>query len=338
MGLLLPAAGGATATELTTALQLPPELSGQRLVDAVIAVRKRLPALHREGAAELRFVADLWTAADLPVRPESASWFAPLGAAQHSLPFATDPEAARTQINAQVAKATNGRIADALGVGAIARDTGVVLTTAMWFTASWRSRFWESATMAGAFTLADGTEVTVPMMASEGVRSYAESDEWQYVQRGLEGSFVVEFILPRVGRSLLAAERALLDGSAARQEMAAKVDMRLPRFEVGRDVPVRAVFEALGALTAFTEKADFTGLSPVPVRLDTVALRTVFRVDEKGVEGGAVAVARGPTTGESAIKYESKTFHAVRPFAFVVRERETGLILFVGRVDDPRPR
>ena len=57
-----------------------------------------------------------------------------------------------------------------------------------------------------------------------------------------------------------------------------------------------------------------------------------------GVEGGAVAAVYGPVTGASGIRYEPKTFHAVRPFAFVVRESKTGLILFVRRVDDPRPR
>jgi serine protease inhibitor len=161
------------------------------------------------------------------------------------------------------------------------RDTGAVVTSALRFAASWTGRFWAPATRDAAFVLADGTEVTVPMMGhGRCVLRHAENDAWQFVQKPLEGGFVVDFILPRPGSPMAAAVRTLLDGSAAEHAVEASVDLWLPRF--------------------------------------------------------AVASARGPTTG--AVVLPRATFHAVRPFAFVVRERATGLILFVGRVDDPRVR
>jgi serpin B len=84
---------------------------------------------------------------------------------------------------------------------------------------------------------------------------------------------------------------------------------------------------------AFTEAADFSGMSPEPLQLTEIVHKTFVRVDEEGTEAAAATgVVAGPT---SAPQPPQLVVRFDRPFLFFIRDLRTGALLFVGRVASP---
>ena len=85
----------------------------------------------------------------------------------------------------------------------------------------------------------------------------------------------------------------------------------------------------MGMTDAFSEKADFSGLSDEKVSISDVIQATFVNVDEEGTEAAAVTVA---TLDNSVMPMRTSTFYINRPFAYIIREKTTGTILFMGKV------
>ncbi len=85
--------------------------------------------------------------------------------------------------------------------------------------------------------------------------------------------------------------------------------------------------------TAFTDRADFSVISPREQLLLQEALHQAFiSVDEKGTEAAAATGFFGSATS-GPTKVIDLTVD--RPFIFLIRDDDTGAILFLGRVLDP---
>jgi serpin B len=123
----------------------------------------------------------------------------------------------------------------------------------------------------------------------------------------------------------------------------AEVRVALPKFTIDPKEPIalRETLQALGVRTAFdTSKADFTGIASPPDPADRLAMSAVFhkafvKVDEKGTEAAAATGALMQTTGAIARPVPPREFTADHPFLFLVRDRGTGALLFMGRVEGP---
>lgn len=251
-------------------------------------------------------------------------------------------EPARTRINAWVSEQTRGRIPLILPEGALDDLTRLVLVNAICFKGSWAIEFDEEATTPRPFTLADGSQVDVPTMGRSGRFGFARRGGAEVLElpyRGGELSMVV--VLPPEG--------APPDGWATAEHLAALgsipetlVHVRLPRFTIDAAVPrdLKEDLAALGMPRAFEcDAAQFEGIGNPPDPTEHLYLGAVYHeafvvVDEKGTEAVAatsvVGQARGGPPGGPQV------FWANRPFLFFLREQRTGLILFAGRVGDPR--
>ncbi len=335
--MLLPGARGDTAAELATVLRLPAELRDRRLEAAARELLARLAHTGDDAAGpKLAIGNDLWTQEGYPVAaPYVALLRESFGAHHHAVRFREDHDAARTAINAHVAAATNQRIRELLSPGVVTADTRVILTNTVWLKAAWMHPFDASASAPRPFTLDDGTVTEVATMRLVESFGYADSDEWQCVAMPFApGTLVAEFVLPRPGKPLAAAARALLAGECkpAREQ----VRVELPRFRTSGAYRLREVLQGLGLRAAFDAAlADFTGITPQrELVLGDVVHQTWIQVDESGAEAAAATAA--VMRAGAARPAEPKVFAANRPFAFVLRDRRTGLVLFFGRVDDPR--
>lgn len=341
--MLLPGTRGPTEQEIATVLHLPADLRGARLHAAAQRLIEDLDlggkGRHDTDGPMLRIANDLWTQDGFPVVAEYRHLLtASYGAMHHALDFVGDPAGALRTINAHVAGLTNQRIPELLTPDLITPQTCVVITNAMWLKAQWQHAFPASSTSPAAFTLADGTAADVPMMHTTESFDYAETDAWQsLVLPFAHCQLVCELVLPRPGHELAAAERVLLtDGHAgALRREVVRVD--LPRFRVAGSHRLAKVLAAMGMPSAFDPtRADFTGLTAQrKLVVDDVVHQVWVQVDETGAEAAAataIVMKRGskPTAGKP------KVFTADRPFAFVLRDRTTGLVLFHGRVTDPR--
>jgi serpin B len=260
------------------------------------------------------------------------------GAGISLVDFAGAPESARAIINDWVAARTEDRVKDLLGPGSISPLTRLVLTNAVYFNARWMRTFQETATQDAPFMLADGSTVSVPTMhAAEIAGGYAETADWiaaELPYDGGETSMVV--VLPRIGS--LDTFEAGLDG-AALQDIAARLGpsslkVSMPRFGFESRADLKQALTALGMGVAFSGQADFTGIcAGGGLAISDVLHQTFVAVDEDGTEAAA---ATAVVVGATAAPAESVEVKIDRPFLFFIRDVQTGTVLFLGHVTDPR--
>jgi serpin B len=335
--LVLPGARGATATELQKLL-CPDGWDDQRALAAAHTLLARRCASR---TIELSVVNDLWPLAGQPLVPEFvAATKDAFDAEVRPQPFATDPAAARRTINDFVAKATRDRITDLLPPDAVGRDTRLLLTNAIWLKADWRDQFKGALTHGGTFHLADGTDTTVPFMRRQGQYALAEVGGVQVLRMPyVDQDFAFDVALPAKSGDLAQAEAALVADGAEGWAAALKVRtvaVTLPRFRIEGSFSLTDHLRAMGLAKATSpDSADFSGIDRGAGRLflGEVVHKTFLEVAERGTEAAAATAAGMRAAGEMQ---QVTSFTADRPFAFALRDLATGLVLFAGRVCDPR--
>jgi serine protease inhibitor len=235
-------------------------------------------------------------------------------------------------INGWASEATNGRIEkifDELPANAV-----MVLLNAIYFKASWTTEFDESRTQPAPFTRPDGSQVTVDMMRLEAELPVGWRDGALVVDLPYGGqAFRMTVVVPAPGVPVNDLVRNLTGEAweAWTEELSqGKAIVHLPRFELDWEARLNETLQALGMRDAFDAgAADFTRLTPGGgVWLDLVKQKAFVKVDEEGTEAAAVS-------GGIVVESAPMEVRADRPFLFVLRERLTGAVLFVGVVNDP---
>lgn len=259
------------------------------------------------------------------------------GAGLRVLDFINETEKSRVTINDWVADQTEGRIEDLIPAGAISPLTRLVLTNAIYFNAQWQHTFEAEMTHDGTFHLLDGSQVTVPMMNQEEHFKYAEGDGYQAIELRYDGGELsMVILLPASGQ--FQAFEAALDAETVAGIIASlehqEVELTMPKFEYESDFSLKEALSALGMPIAFSDsEADFSGMTDDPEGLfiADVIHKAFVSVDEEGTEAAA---ATAVIMDAAAAPMEVVEFTADRPFIFLIRDIETGAILFVGRTLD----
>ena len=212
----------------------------------------------------------------------------------------------------------------------------LVLLNAVYFLGTWTTTFDEAETRDAPFTLADGSQVDVPTMHRSDPEVETAPGEGFTMFRlpyGDDERFGMEVLLPDEG-VVLDDLLGQLDADTWQRTVdqlapSTPSQLALPRFELEWDATLNDALQDLGIDSAFGG-GDFTPMSPANPWLDTVVQKTYIRVDEEGTEAAAVT---GGVMDESA---GPPPLLVDRPFAFTVSDRDTGTILFLGTVHDPR--
>ncbi len=263
------------------------------------------------------------------------------GAEIRLLSFQSTPEACRVHINSWVSEKTRGKIEDLLPPGSIDPLTTLVLTNAIYFAGTWQYQFDPELTRGKPFYLLDGSRVIVPMMEHEELRlRYAEGRidglSYQAVELPYKGEeLAMVILLPRLEdfqrfEQALTAERlrGILEKLLPRE-----VHLIMPKFSfTSPRFSLKEQLSALGMLLAFSSEADFSGMDGRrAIWISEVYHKAFVKVDEEGTEAAAataVVVVR-------AVPFAPFEFRADHPFIFLIRDRGTGAILFLGRVLNP---
>lgn len=333
---------GATATQLGSALHvdLPDDAwhaAWGALLDDLGALHAPTPTPACPGRT-FAVANRTWFDDELTVEPDYLALTSDTyGAPAEQIDFTTDPDAARQAINAWISDRTLGHIPELLLPEHITTYTRFVLVNALYFAGSWSTPFSPEATADLPFTRADASTVEVPTMQAGLELRYADLDGVQVVEipyAGEDTSMVV--LLPDDPAGLPALEAGLtgdvvegwIAGAAIRY-----VDLALPRFEVRWRADLPEALAALGVVDAFDPTlADLTGMTSWPgLYVSAVVHEAWVKVDEEGTEAAAATAVIGEDTSAP----EPATFHADRPFLFLIRDRVTGTLLFVGKVTDP---
>jgi len=258
------------------------------------------------------------------------------GAGLRVLDFTEEPEKSRIVINDWVREETEGRIKDLLPPDSIDLLTRLVLTNAIYFNAAWQYPFEENATKDEPFYLLDGGEVSVPMMRQEKFLGYAQGEGYQAVELPYDGrQLSMVILLPQAGNfetfeKSLDAQRvdAIIKSLGSSQ-----VILTMPRFEFESSFSLGESLAAMGMPDAFSENANFSDLTGNrDLFIAEVIHKAFVSVDEAGTEAAAATAVIMPTAAPPGAIVEVTID---RPFIFLIRDIETGAILFVGRVVNP---
>lgn len=259
------------------------------------------------------------------------------GAGLWLLDFMADPDGAALKINGWVEEVTEERIQDLIPPGVITADTRMVLVNAIYFNAAWASPFEEEYTSDGEFNTLAGATVSVPMMRQELEYAYAEGDGYRAVEIPYDGDELSMLILvPDLGtlgqfeQRLDAAFLADLSGSM----QWGRVNLTMPRWELdGATFSLKELLADLGMGVAFTPAADFSGMNGSgELMIQDVLHQAFIKVNEAGTEAAA---ATAVIVGETGIPPQGPDITLDRPFIYLIKDRPTGQILFVGRLVDP---
>jgi serpin B len=258
------------------------------------------------------------------------------GGGLRQVDFVGSPEKARQEINDWVARETEDKIEDLVPPGAITPLTRLVLANAIYFNATWAAPFEDSLTEDGPFFLLDGSQVLVPLMHQTESMPYSQGDGYQAVEMhyaGNELSMVV--LLPEQGQ--FEAFEATLDTEKLEAILSdlsrGQVALTMPRFEFESAFNLKDALAALGMAVAFSDQADFSGMTGNPeLFISDVVHKAFVAVDEEGTEAAA---ATAVMMGLLSMPAEPVEVRLDRPFLFLIRDVETGTVLFLGRVVDP---
>lgn len=259
------------------------------------------------------------------------------GAGMRVVDYAGDSESAREAINTWTSDQTAGKIPNLVPKGVLGRLTRLLLVNAIYLKAPWEEPFNEHQTQQAAFTLADGSRVDVPMM-SHLVNSarHASGPGWQAVELRYAGrELAMMIVVPDHGQ--MAVVQGALAGAGLTRLLGdltpRAVALSLPRWKFRTHADLGEHLGALGMPTAFTHRADFTGMTDEGKIYIQAALQEAFiAVDEEGTEAAAATAMMAGTTMAPPPPLRVTVD---RPFIFVIHDVETAIPLFMGRVDDP---
>jgi len=206
------------------------------------------------------------------------------------------------------------------------------LLNAIYFKGSWRERFDPALTADAAFHAVGGDQ-TKPLMHREARMSYAETSTYQAVDLPYgDSAFTMTVILPKPGSSVESVAAGLTPDSwstLASSYHNQLVDLFLPKVTLSWKRALIPDMQALGMRLAFTDAADFSRMTTnYPVAISLLQQNTFVAIDEEGTEAAAVTIVGVvPTSAPVAV-----TMRVDRPFIFVIRERLSGTVLFMGKI------
>jgi serpin B len=243
-------------------------------------------------------------------------------------------------INGWVNENTKGRI-PTIVPEVIPADIIMYLINAIYFKAQWASQFDESLTTAGPFTLKSGFQISTDMMWHSEAASigYYREAGLTVVDLPYGGrAFSMTILLPdshdgidALLDEITGANWSLWTGSI---DSTARV-VSLPKFTLEYKLTMDDVLKSLGMGVAFCNPgpADFTKLRPGgDACISYVDHKAFVEVNEEGTEAAAATVV---AIGESAAPMDVLVD---RPFVFVIREKFSGTILFMGKIMNPGER
>ncbi len=258
-----------------------------------------------------------------------------------NLDFKTDTENSRVTINNWVEEQTNNKIKDLIPSGAITPDTRLVLTNAIYFKGDWVLQFDKKNTREEDFRKGPTDTVKAQMMrlTGENVKfNYTETDSLQVLELPYAGNDLSMLVLLPKGDNMTGLESSISAEKLAEWKAGFKeqrVDVYMPKFKFETKYIMAKDLKEMGMPTAFSDYADFSGMTgQKDLRIDQVIHQAFVEVNEEGTEAAAATAVVMVEITSVGGGPRIPVFRADHPFIFIIQEKNTGSILFMGRISD----
>ncbi|HNZ80761.1 MAG TPA: serpin family protein [Bacteroidales bacterium] len=334
LSMTLNGAAGNTATEMISALGF--EGYTQSEINAY-QQKMNQALLSLDPSTNIGIANSIWIREDFAVRKEfvdtNTYYF---DAEVQNLPF---DAAALNAINNWCDVKTKGRIDKILDD--IDPDDIMFLLNALYFKGSWVHKFDKTKTEEADFYLAGGEKTKVNMMYQKAEFPYYEDETVQVVELPFGNeAFSMVFVLPRQGvdmDALIETLDAPCWANWLHRLRETELNLKLPRFNLEYEKELIPTMSALGMPSAFdSQMADFSLINAdQDLYIGLLKQKTFVKVDEEGAEAAAVTIV--------GIKLTSAPLDEIhmtldRPFLFVIKEKSTSCVLFMGRIGNPQDK
>lgn len=268
------------------------------------------------------------------------------GGKAENLDFKNSPDESRVTINNWVKARTNNKITDLLPFGTVNSMTKLVLTNATYFKGAWVKQFLKSDTLEQEFRVDRGHTVRVPMMQrtdDDAIFNYFENSNLQILELTYFGDDLSMLLLLPKNNNLNNLENMLSVENIKKWHQSLneqRVKVYIPKFKFETSYLMTDDLKAMGMLLPFSNAANFSPMTSTgkrELKIDTVIHKAFIEVGEEGTEAAAATAISMPPPGSTLSNDKPKTpvFRADHPFIFLIQQKNTGNILFMGRVVNP---
>lgn len=237
------------------------------------------------------------------------------------------------KINQWCSKQTNGmipKIVDQLSASDVA-----VLMNAIYFEGTWETPFEKELTKEENFRGYTRDIKRVQMMHQEDNFSYLSNNTFEAVTLPYGNrTYNMTVLLPKEGVSIEEMMKQLdaqKIGSLYRDMEKCVVDLKLPKFTTSTEVVLNDAISKLGAPSIFTGAANFKTMSDASIFISKMLQKAKIEVSEEGTKAAAITAGMVAMTALNPDEPRHVNFHANRPFVYIITERQTGAIFFVGQ-------
>ena len=293
----------------------------------------------------LNIVSSLWIQASAHIMPQflddMARYFK---ATPRRADFQKHPEAARREINYFVKDKTMGKIEELVGASDIDSSTKMMIISTIYMKARWKNVFDLNKTEIRSFLISEKIQVTSAMMNQKTFFPYYQTTDFSSVElpyfhpnEDLPDLRLVvvlpheNFGLNKIEKTMNAANfKQILDGFESEE-----IDLFLPKFRFIKSLSLKEILTEMGMGKAFSSEANFEGINgKKDLKIGQVLHKAFISVNETGTEAAA-ATSVSMNTKAFLQKKEAILFNADHPFMFIIYEKTTSQILFLGRLSNP---
>jgi serpin B len=328
-------ARGKTATKMARALHF---MSDPNLIKSLGGIGQHLLQTGDKRPYEMTMASALWMPKERSFLQEFiASVQRDSATGLSEVDFAESPASARKTVNMWMAKQTSGKITNLVPAGLLGPSPKLVLTSAGSFGGSWACPFNKDYTNDAPFSVPGARPIQAPTMNQTAEFNYMEEKNFQGLELAYaESPLCLVIFLPKDQNGLTELESSLTSENLDQwlgQLVRKPVSVYLPRFTAVRTLGMREALQAMGLADVFS--APPADLSGIDGRKDLAITELVHgaRVEVSENLSSATPVS-AVEAGETASVAETE-FVADHPFVFLIRDRESGTIMFLGRVVNP---
>ena len=334
LGMTLNGAAGETRTAMQNTLKFG-DMSSEEINDAYLSLIELLTSIDPK--VQFEIANSIWAHADFEVEQDfidtNKAFF---DALVSRLDFRS--AAAPSTINSWVNEKTHGKIAKI--IDKIPPEAIMYLINAIYFKGTWTYEFDKAETRDETFFVTETNRVQVPFMRQTNENfHYVQNDLFQMIDLPYGNKqFSMTVLLPKHDKSvddvlsqLDSANWTAWLSSMRRQ----KGTIQMPKFKLEYKKSLPKILSDMGMGVAFSNAADFAGINKEKqLAITEVIHKTFVDVYEEGTEAAAVTAVEVSLTSAGGSS-QSFFMRVDRPFLFVIREKSSGIILFIGHVITP---
>ncbi|PKA65924.1 Serpin-ZX [Apostasia shenzhenica] len=263
--------------------------------------------------------------------------------------FQSKADEVREDVNSWVHTLTGGLIKELLPLGSVDSNTKLILGNALYFKGAWDRKFDASQTIESDFYLHDGSTIQAPFMTTKDKQYISSYNDFKvlrlpYKQGEDNREFSMYIFLPEACQGLsslidkMASESNFLDYHIPHEKVEPR-KFKLPKFKISFGFEVSEILRRLGLSSPFGPYAELTEMADSAVISNNLYVSSIFHKSflEVNEEGSEAASATAAVVTLKALSYplEPVDFVADHPFAFLIREDMTKVVLFAGHVLNP---